>query len=258
MKFVNRLLAAALIASLAACATKQTVPTVGQEVAIKETVGYLPRQNYDEHGKLADYVPAENPYLALKGKVDKGSVLLFIEAKRAFKSSNYKKAKQKLTVITGNDETLSGPWVLLGKIANQQKDFKGAEEYFRKAITVNAKNINAYIELASLQRHLGEFKVAQNTLELALNLWPDFPEAHLNLAILYDLYLNKPVMAQQHYEAYIFLNKGKNLDAKEWFTEVKSRTGVQTSFIDLGPNKEEQEAIDKKKTELASNEVAGE
>ncbi len=257
MKFVNRLLAAALIASLAACATKQTVPSAEVEVTIKETEQYLPRQTYDEFGKPVKYTPTENPYLAMKGKVDKGSVLLFIEAKRAFKKSQFKKAKQKLKVITGNDESLSGPWVLLGKIANQEKDFKGAEAYFNKALEVNQKNLNAYAELALLQRKQGRFKVAQNTLETALKVWPDFPEAHLNLGILYDIYLNQPVKAQQHLEAYVFLNNGKNLDAKNWYKEVMSRTGIQTSFIDLGPTEKEQEAIEKKKTELASNEVTG-
>ena len=80
-----------------------------------------------------------------------------------------------------------------------------AKSDYEEAIRINKDNVNAYLRLALAQRELGEFILAQNTYSEALAIWPDFPEAHLNLSILYDLYLNHPIRAQEHMEAYQFL-----------------------------------------------------
>lgn len=235
MKFVNPMkqvfvLAIAVIL-LGGCAAKVALPEAGQKVALMPTEQFVPNQKYDENKKPIPYEVTENPYLANKSKIAKGSVLLFIEAKKAKRKGNLKQAKQKLEIITKRDESLSGPWVMLGDIAVEQKDFKTAESHYQKAIQINDDNINAYVALAKVQRLMGEFHVAQNTLALALKVWPDFPEAHLNLGVLYDLYLNQPKQAQMHMEAYLFLNNYKNKQAIAWYQEVQSRTGIESSFI---------------------------
>ncbi len=236
MKFVKRSLVKCVcicsLTFLAACSSQLTLPEAGQKVALKASSQFVPIQSYDEKGNKLVYVGHENPYLSLSGRIDKGSVLLFIEAKRAKRNNDLKKASQKLKVITKNDTSLSGPWVMLGDIALENKNLKEAAKDYKKAILINPKNINAYVALAKAQRLMGEYHVAQNTLVLALELWQDFPEAHLNLAILYDLYLNKANQAQQHFEAYLFLTQYKNQDALAWYHEVQDRTGIQSSFID--------------------------
>ena len=240
MKFVNNTLVlatkkAALAVSLillAACASNMTLPAAGEKAQLKETALYLPKQAYSEQGSLIRYEEQENPYLAVKSRIDKGSVLLYIEAKKAKRNGDLKTAKKKLLVITKNDDSISGPWVMLGDIALTEKKYPQAEKHYQQAITINSKNINAYVALAQVQRIMGAYHVAQNTLALALNLWPDFPEAHLNLGILYDLYLNKSEKSQQHIEAYLFLTHYKNQKAINWYSEVQSRTGISKSFID--------------------------
>lgn len=232
MKFVKELLLLTSILMLGACANKMQIPLAGEKVDLKETQSYLPKQAYDENDKAIAYEPMENPYLELKGKIDKGSVLLFIEAKKAIRKNDYKTAKQKLGVITQKDTSLSGPWVLLGNIAVEQGQYKQAQENYKQAIKITPNNINAYIALAKVQRLMGEFNVAQNTLALTLEVWKDCPEAHLNLGVLYDLYLNQPKKAQQHIEAYLFLNGYKDRKAMAWYNEIQSRTGIKTSFID--------------------------
>ncbi len=66
-------------------------------------------------------------------------------------------------------------------------------------------------------------------------MWPDFAEAHRNLAILYDLYMNQPDQAQKHYEAYLFLARKPDSRAEIWLAEVRQRTGIEISFIDQAP-----------------------
>lgn len=243
MKFVKLAVIAVTCVFVAACAQKVSLPGLEDKVELKETSQFIPRQKYDEKQMAISYEPIENPYLAQRGRVDKGSVLLFIEAKKAIKKKDYKTAKSKLLVITGNDDSLAGPWVLMGEIAQEQKELEKAVEYYQKAIDINSENVNAYTGLAHVQRQMGKFNVAQNTLAEALRIWPDFPEAHLNIGVLYDVYLNKPVLAQQHMEAFLFLAKKETEQAEVWFEEVKGRTGITTSFIDLGPEQSAQAPV---------------
>lgn len=235
MKSVKLLLISSAFALVSACSQKVSLPGLEDKVELKGTSQFIPRQQYDEKQIPIAYKGIENPYLNQRSRVDRGSVLLFIEAKKAIKKKDYKTAKAKLLVITGNDDSLAGPWVLMGQIAKEQKQFKQAVEYYQKAIQINSKNVNAYTDLAHVQRQMGKFHVAQNTLAAALNIWPDFPEAHLNIGVLYDVYLNMPLMAQKHMEAFIFLSKKNTEQAQVWFEEIKGRTGIETSFIDLGP-----------------------
>jgi tetratricopeptide (TPR) repeat protein len=200
-----------------------------------DTLKYLPSQSYDKQGNKIPYQTAENPYLTTKGQIPEAEVNLYVAALSANRRGHLELARKKLEKLTEMSSTLSGPWVKLGQVAKKEGKTKEAEHYFRKAIAVNSKNVNAYIDLALIQREQGKFIAAQNTYAKALKLWPDFPEAHLNLGVLYDLYLNQAENAQAHYEAYQFLTQSKNKTVASWLNEVQDRTGIHESFIDTPP-----------------------
>lgn len=235
MKYVKPFTSTLLALLLAACASQPAQQVVPDKVPLLDTNQYLPQQAYDEKGLKVTYQAEPNPYLEQTGQVTKGSVLLFIEAKKLIAAQDYKAAEQKLRVIAEKDKSLAGPWVLLGDLAAQQGNFAAALDNYQQAISINKQNVNAYLGLGEAQRRLGKYTFAQNTYEHALDVWKDFPEAHLNLAILYDLYLNLPEKAQAHYEAYLFLTHYKQSQATAWFEEVKQRTGINRSFVDHGP-----------------------
>ncbi len=202
------------------------------DVAIVDTNAFIPKQQYDQSGVKIHYSATENPYLLQEGVIKKGSVAIFITARRAYKSGDLELAKKTLNKLTKEDSSLAGPWVMLGNIAKQQNDLPVAAKCYSKAIAINPKNVNAYAGLALVQRLQGKFKHAQNTYAQALLEWKDFPEGHLNLAILYDIYLNQPLMAQKHMEAYQFLSRGVDNQVAQWQAEIQGRTGIQESFID--------------------------
>ena len=231
MKFVKPMLILALLSGCAAQQPKSTPDTL----TLTQTSQYLPHQAYDEKGLKIPYVAAENPYLKQTGTISKGSVLLFIEAKKALAADDEKTAVQKLKVIAEKDPSLAGPLVMLGDISMTNERYAEAADYYQKALTINDVNVNAWLGLGEAQRRQGEFIAAQNTYAKALQQWSDFPEAHLNLGVLYDLYLNIPQQAQAHYEAYLFLTNKKTHAATDWYQEVQSRTGITASFIDAGP-----------------------
>lgn len=201
----------------------------------------LPRQTYDSAGKRVPYVAAPNPYTTNDAAVPQEAKSIFVVANGLLRAGNVTGAKSKFRMLTEKYPTLSGPWVRLGAIAEKNEEYDEAIEHYKKAISVNKNNVNAYIALALLQRRQGYFSDAHNTYLDALTVWKDFPEAHLDIAILYDLYLNRAEEAQKHYEAYYFLGGEKDEKVKKWLVEVKQRTGIEVSFIDIRPagNKEE-------------------
>ncbi|TQV74281.1 tetratricopeptide repeat protein [Exilibacterium tricleocarpae] len=191
-----------------------------------DTTGYIPQRSTDEEtGQLLPYQPAPNPYTALKGRISTKHVQQFVQARQALQVGDLARSKQLLEALTKADTDLSGPWVMLGDIAVQQQQLDEAIGHYAKAIEVNEVNVNAYLKLAKTQRLRGNFVPAQNTYAKALSVWPDFPEAHLNLAVLYDIYLNKPLPAQRHMESYQFLTGGRDKARAQWLAELQQRTG---------------------------------
>ena len=200
-------------------------------ITLSSTLEFVPAPKVDSAGVAIPYVPTENPYLLQKGKIKKESIAKYIEASRATKHKQYDQAEVLLKELTVEDKNLSGPWVLLGDIATEQNDYAKAILNYQKALELNDKNINAYLRLAKAQRMKGEFLKAQNTYAKLLGLWRDCPEAHLNLAVLYDVFLNHPLRAQKHMEAYQYLTGGEDKNVAQWLIEIQQRTGVSPSLV---------------------------
>jgi tetratricopeptide (TPR) repeat protein len=247
MKFINYALTYSLktallcfAAGLVGCATSDAKLKIVTDASVQAemvaTLQYIPVQAKDADGVAAPYEPRENPYLSQRSRVDKDSLINFIEARRAYKAGQYDQAKRVLSALTVQNKGLSGPWVLLGDIAIEADDHQQALAYYAKAVEINLLNINAYLRLAKAQRLRGHFLHAQNTYAKVLSIWPDFPEAHLNLAILYDVYLNHPLRAQKHMEAYQFLTGSANKEVAAWLSEIQQRTGVAPSFQEIAVN----------------------
>lgn len=235
---------------LLACATGdgklKIVTDPSHQPELVSTLQYIPVQEKDSEGSLLTYEASANPYLSQRSKVDKGSVLRFIEARRAYKSGRHNEARALLSSLTEVDQSLSGPWVMLGDIAVNGDDYQQAIAYYVKAIEINPVNINAYLRLAKVQRLQGHFLHAQNTYAKVLSIWPDFPEAHLNLAVLYDLYLNHPLRAQKHMEAYQFLTGSSNKEVAGWLTEIQQRTGIAPGFQPVAVMSDSLSHVDKR------------
>ncbi len=223
---------------IVACASQHPKNTIDEKpiiVELKQAKGIIPQQDYDRFGKKIPYKPMANPYLQDKKPVSAAAKKAFRAANKAYTSKQYVKAKKLFIEMTIKYKDLSGPWVKLAKMSEMKKDYKAAENEYRTAIKLNKKNVNAYLALGLMQRHQGMFSQAQNTYIDALKVWKDFPAAHLNLAVLYDMYLNLPVQSQPHFEAYVFLTGQKDKQAQKWLLEVSRRTKIKKSFIDSPP-----------------------
>ncbi len=75
-------------------------------------------------------------------------------------------------------------------------------------------------------RRAGRFAEARAAYGAALSLDPLFAPAHLDLAVLLDLYLGEPVEALAHYQRYLELAAEPDERAALWAREASNRTGI--------------------------------
>lgn len=72
-------------------------------------------------------------------------------------------------------------------------------------------------------RRAGEFQKAKAAYEAALAADPDNRNAHLNLGILYDVYLQQPEQALAHYQRYQALSDQPDKEVSLWIADLKQR-----------------------------------
>jgi Flp pilus assembly protein TadD len=70
---------------------------------------------------------------------------------------------------------------------------------------------------------VGRFADAREAYEKAIALEPNYASAHLNLGILYDLYLWDGERAVQLYERYLALVPAGDDKVKRWVAEIRKR-----------------------------------
>jgi len=170
--------------------------------------------------------PTPNPYLQNKPSVSRQAQQNFTDATRAIRNKQWAQAESLLQKVLAENNKLSGAYLNLGLVYRAQKEDKRAEQAFNDAITANHTNLDAYNQLAILQREAGNFSGAEINYKKALSLWPFHAESHKNIAILYDLYMGKSAEALPHYEAYLQLLGGEDKQATSWIADLQRRLGI--------------------------------
>ncbi len=89
---------------------------------------------------------------------------------------------------------------------------------------VNPASPVAGNELGIALRKLGKFSEAETAYQRTISAEPNFAPAHLNLGVLYDLYLAEPQKALEEYERYLELT-GENKQVAGWVLELRKRVG---------------------------------
>ncbi len=139
-------------------------------------------------------------------------------------AQRYPEAIQLFKKVAQKDSRLSGPWVNMSIAYRTLGELEKADEVIEKAIKINPKNPYAYNQAGIIKREQGEFSEAMSMYQKALAEYPDYASAHLNLAILCDLYLQKIVCAKEHYQAYQTLGNDNNKQVVAWLSDLERRS----------------------------------
>lgn len=136
------------------------------------------------------------------------------------KSENWPRATVLLNEIIEESPKLSAAYLNKALAQYYLKQFDSAMLTLQAAEKINAINPYIYNLQGVIAREQGNFIAAESHYEKALVLWPDYPEAHLNAAVLFELYRGEFIKAKAHYEAYLVL-KPDDKQTKRWLAGLE-------------------------------------
>lgn len=169
-------------------------------------------------------VASLNPYMANQQAVPKRAQAKFDQAVEAMRIKNWQQAENSLLRLSGDYPQLSGPWLNLGITYLADDRLEEAEAALRRAIAVNGNNLEAYNQLAALQRSNGNFAEAEALYQQALTIWPQHAQSHFNLGVLYDLYMGNLDKAAIQYQAYQALQAEPDRRVAGWLMDMQRRS----------------------------------
>jgi len=115
-----------------------------------------------------------------------------------------------------------GAYLNLALLDYHEGFYSSARHRVDKALQLLPRNAAAYNLSGSLHRQAGEFKQAWEAYALALAVDEKYAPAHLNLAILFDIYLQYWLDARQHYQLYLDLH-GPDQQVTLWLQDLERR-----------------------------------
>jgi len=147
----------------------------------------------------------------------------FTSALSAIKHGHYKDAERRLLKLTREYPEFSGPYANLGIVYQRLGKFPEAIKFLEQAIEINPDRAAYYNQLGIVYRQSGQLDKARASYARALEADPLYLNSHLNIGILYDLYLQEHGKALQHYERYQALLPAADAQVNKWIVDLKQR-----------------------------------
>ncbi|PTU31006.1 tetratricopeptide repeat protein [Stenotrophobium rhamnosiphilum] len=171
---------------------------------------------------LPGKAPAPGTKPAAPKPIDKGDPdARFKGAIELYKQGQAQEAEAALTELVKDFPQFSGPLTELGVIYVKSKRFDLAANAFAKAIANNSQNAVAYNWQGILFREANNYSRAEQSYKRALSINSSYGNAHLNLGILYDVYLKRPDDALEHYKDYQRFGGADDLRVLVWIAELE-------------------------------------
>ena len=101
-----------------------------------------------------------------------------------------------------------------------------AEQAFQEAISRSKTDAVAYNHLGILLRYKGQFEESRKHYQRAITIDSDYANAHLNLGILFDIYLQDLKLALKQYEKYQSLTGAEDKQVAGWITDIQRRLKI--------------------------------
>jgi Flp pilus assembly protein TadD len=148
---------------------------------------------------------------------------LYQQALTALGAGRYPEAERTLLAVVRREPELAGPRANLGILYARTGRSAQAFESLQQAIRLNPDRAIYYNELGMLSRREGQFDGARRYYSRALDLDPNYAYAHLNIGILYDLYLQDAAKAMPHYQRYRELTPSEAGTVTKWIADLQQR-----------------------------------
>lgn len=146
-------------------------------------------------------------------------------------SGDHQAAIPVLNAFIAKRPELAGPHLNLGIAYRMTGQDDAASAAFNQALKLNPSNPAIWHQMAILYRKQGDFDAALDAYGKALQLDQDYVLAHRNIGILYDLYLQKPALALQHYRNYLALYGKEDKIVSRWVVDLERRSGNKQAGV---------------------------
>lgn len=148
------------------------------------------------------------------------------QALALMRNGDYQAAIPALKTFIDDQPELAGPWLNLGISYQQTGQRDEALAALQKAVQLNPDNTASHHQLGIEYREQGQFASALQAYQQALALDGQYGLAHRNIGILYDLYLQQPVSALEHYRKYLELATEPDQQVSRWVIDLERRTAT--------------------------------
>lgn len=148
---------------------------------------------------------------------------LFGEAAAALRAGNADLAARRFGELAAKYPNLAAAHANQGLAAMQAGDVDAAVAAMERAVALRPDNAAWQNRLGVLLRRAGEFQRAEQAYQAALAADNGYANAHLNLGILYDVYLQRPERALTHYKQYQTLSGQPDDEVALWIADLERR-----------------------------------
>ena len=169
-----------------------------------------------------------NTSVATDGTSEKQEVKLprsYDKALVLMQSGDHQAAIPVLEAFIADHPELAGPQLNLGIAYHLTGQDDAAADALNQALKLNPENPAIWHQLAILYRNQGDFAASLDAYQKALELDQGYALAHRNIGILYDLYLQQPGPALQHYRKYLALIGEEDTTVSRWIVDLERRSG---------------------------------
>lgn len=176
----------------------------------------------DRAGQAAavEILPADRPVVL----AERGGEAM-VAAIALLKAGEFRQAEINLEEIVKVRPDLVEAHFNLGWARFQLKKCREAIPVLLDGLKLKPADIAAFNLIAICQRTLGQFTEAEKTYLQGLLLAPDNDKLHLNIGVLYDLYLFRPEQALEHYRQYQSLQKSPDTRVAGWIALLERKDG---------------------------------
>jgi tetratricopeptide (TPR) repeat protein len=149
----------------------------------------------------------------------------YSQALQLMKSGRGTDAELEFKQLAAAYPQFTGPQLNLGLLYVRDSRWPEAEAAFKGVLERSPGNAVAGNEFGIVERKLGKFTEAEAAYQRTIAAEPGYAPAHLNLGILYDLYLAQPQKALEEFQRYLEI-AGENKQVAGWVIELRKRVGA--------------------------------
>lgn len=180
----------------------------------------LPRPSGESQVKIPTGTKAPTGDEAVLSPIDQQT---FDRGVAALQSGNHAVAITEFKALSLSQPNLAVSHINLALAYRGQGDADAAGRAVNQALKLSPNSPEANLVRGVLHRESGEFASARDRYVKSLSANADYIDAHVNLGILCDLYLQDLACAQKHYRRAQELSPAEDRQLKGWLLELERR-----------------------------------